>query len=195
MDDVEEILDRAENALRMAYHGYKQYEENEGERKQLAISNVARCGRSVTFILQNLRGKVDGFDEWYEPRKEKLKQDPTCSRMVEVRNKIVKEGRDSASPYVSVEHINGARLQAKSPDWADSIFVGDQYGGSGWLIEREGDEDLRFYYDFPDEAFETGLVFQRDEGDEKMPVVEDELGTYVRILAELVADAKSEFGE
>lgn len=196
-EEIDEILEGAQRMLRAAHAGLKQFQETEGEDRILGLYNAVTFGRNVTFVLQNLKGKADGFEEWYEERVEILKEDPVCSHMKELRNEIVKEGSEGVSTYASAS-INSADLWEKAPPWADTIFIGDQYGGSGFSVEKADGTEVKFYYDFPDENIETGLYFPELEENERgweMPNdAEEDLKYYVKILAELVRDAEEEFG-
>ena len=58
---------------------------------------------------------------------------------------------------------------------------------------------MKFYYDFPEENFETGLYFpeleeSRDSTEYQFDDAEEDLKYYLKILAELVRDAETEFG-
>jgi len=165
----------------------------------MGLQNAVTFGRSVTFVLQNLKGKAEGFEEWYDERVEVLKDDPVCSYMVDLRNKILKEGEADTVNYAKAEGFNPAQLQAVTPSWADGSFIGDQYGGSGFYVERSDGTQEKFYVDFGFDNIETGLYFeetQEYEGPfpEDITEIEDDLKYYVKILAELVSDAKDEFG-
>lgn len=48
--------------------------------------------RRVTFVLQTLRGRVDGFDDWNREVQEALRSDPLMRYFVELRNEIEKRG-------------------------------------------------------------------------------------------------------
>lgn len=186
--------------LQAAYSGYQQFQNGDGQSRILGLYHVVTFGRSVTFVLQNLSGKADGFDEWYEEKREVLENDPVCSHMCDLRNRIVKEGNAGVSNYTEVGHINTADLSRKAPAWADGIFIGDQFGGSGFTIEQEDGSEMKFYYDFPNEDFETGLYFEGlkdslDETEFPSSNAEEDLHYYLKVLAELVSEARTEFVE
>ena len=92
-EEADEILEGAQRMLRGAYAGLKQFQQAEGEDKILGLYNAVTFGRNVTFVLKNLKGRVDKFEAWYDERVEILKHDPVCSHMKELRNEIVKEGK------------------------------------------------------------------------------------------------------
>lgn len=166
----------------------------------LGLYNAVTFGRSVTLVLQKLRGRAEGFDEWYEDKQKILEEDPVCSHMSDLRNRIVKEGDAGVSNYAEVDYLNTAELWRKAPAWADGIFVGDEFGGSGFTVEEEDGSEMKFYYDFPNEDFETGLYFSDFEdsiNESGFPSsnAEKDLRYYVKVLAELVSEATDEFGE
>ncbi len=199
MDEVEDILDRSELMLKAAYAGYNQLQNSEGEEKLVGIYNTVTFGRSVTFVLQNIRGKIDGFDDWYANCIEVLKNDPTCNHMVELRNQILKEGNAGVANYAILDGFNPAQLQAMMPSWADGSFIGDQYGGSGFYIERPDGTEEKFYFDFEFDNVDVGLFFEKNQEPQRaldsITDIEDDLSYYIHLMAELVFDAKAEFGK
>lgn len=199
MSEVEDILERSERMLKTAHAGLIQYQNSEGEKKIMGLQNAITFGRSVTFVLQNLREKTEDFDEWYDKRIQVVKDDPVCSYMVELRNKILKEGEAETTNYAKLDGFNPGKLQAMTPEWADGSFIGDQYGGSGFYIERPDGTEEKFYVEFGFDNVETGMYFdetQEYEGPfpEDITEIDDDLEYYIKILAELVSDAKEEFG-
>lgn len=197
-NEIDGIIENAENMLRMAYRGYNQYKGAEGETKMVGLRNAVVFGRSVTFVLQQLRGEVgDEFDEWYDERVEVLKEDDVLSYMNDLRNQILKEGDTDLVNYASMENFNPAQLQEWAPPWADSIFIGDQIGGSGWTVEMPDGTERKFYAELPEEmSVEAGLARPREDENSlftELKDVEEDLGFYIRVLAEMVDEAKEEF--
>ena len=200
MSDVEEGIERAERRLKAAYWGLKQFQDATGEDKLIGLVNAVTAGRSVTWVLQKNLSDVDGFDEWYRNCREVLKNDDICSHMVEVRNKIEKEGDEGVTDYSRIDTMNSEELRRNAPPWADRIFIGDNYGGSGFIIEQPDGEDVKIYYDFPDLAFESGLFFEDLGGDDdgvysEITDAEDDLKYYLKVIFEIVDDAKDRFGD
>ena len=199
MDDPDQILQEAEYNLKAAYAGYKQYKSKEGEMKMIGLRNAVTFGRSVTFILQNLRGKVNGdFEDWYEDRQEVLMSDEVAQKMDDLRNRIEK-GSDEASVanYAKIDYLNSNDLYRMMPPWADSMFIGDQYGGSGYEVELADGSTEKFYVELPEEiAVETGLYITNEDSTDFSEITdaEDDLEYYLKILAEIVSDAKNKFG-
>ncbi|SFC65433.1 hypothetical protein SAMN05444422_11352 [Halobiforma haloterrestris] len=200
MDDPDQILDEAEYNLKAAYAGFKQYQSADGEQKLIGLRNAVSFGRSVTFVLQRLRGKTNkDFDSWYTERQEVLKSDEVAQKMDDLRNRILKgsDGPD-ISNYTKVNRLNTAELSRIMPPWADSAFIGDQYGGSGFKVEQPDGSVEKFYIELPDEIdVETGLYIDDNSDDvhEEIVDAEEELQYYLKLLGEIVRDAKAEFGE
>src|SRR4051812_8289517 len=69
---VDDILRSAQRMMTMARSGQADYLEGR-DRSVLGLYQSVTSGRSVTFVLQNLRGKVEGFDEWYDRMQALLK--------------------------------------------------------------------------------------------------------------------------
>lgn len=195
MEDTDQIIKEAEYNFKAAYSGYKQYKSAEGEKKIIGLRNAVSFGRSVTFVLQRLKGKVDGdFGSWYSERQEVLKEDDVAQKMDDLRNRILKgsDGPEVAN-YAKINHLNTGDLYRIMPSWADSAFIGDQYGGSGFEVEQPDGSTEKFYVDLPDEIdVETGL-FIKDTSEEITPEItdaEEDLRYYLKLLREIVSDAK-----
>ena len=195
---INEILENAENMLKMACWGLIQYDESDGEQKMVGLRNTVVFGRSVTFALQKLRGKVEGdFDDWYDERIEVLKEDDVLSHMHDLRNKILKEGSADVDTYAHVT-LNTAQLREWAPNWADSIFIGDEYGGSGWTVESADGREQKFYAEIPEHIdADVGLKFSTEEGEDidkpEVRSAEEDLAYYVKVLSQIVQDARKEF--
>jgi len=59
---------------------------------RLNLQACIQAFRSVTWVLQNQKRKVDGFDQWYAGWQQKMREDPILRWLVEARNKIEKQG-------------------------------------------------------------------------------------------------------
>jgi hypothetical protein len=76
-------------------------------KSQLAIQTL----RSITFILQNQKRRIPGFDEWYGTQnrdglwQKRLRDIPLMRWLVEARNKIEKQGDLEAESFVRAEII------------------------------------------------------------------------------------------
>ena len=91
-----EIVRQVESIVRSARGSIHQVECCARPGEQLVqIRSAVVDIRRVTFVLQTLRSRVDGFDEWYEPIQERMRADPLMRYFVELRNAIEKRGLPS----------------------------------------------------------------------------------------------------
>ncbi|TOC21281.1 hypothetical protein CGJ88_25700, partial [Vibrio parahaemolyticus] len=69
MTTIREVLVRTEQTLETAKHGFDDLVSSNKTRRFTGLRNLIVFGRSVTFVLQNLRTAVgkERFDAWYEP--------------------------------------------------------------------------------------------------------------------------------
>ena len=197
-ENVGDGLQKAERMVKMAFDGLKQFEDGEGENRIRGLMNAVSAGRNVTWVLQKNLSDVEGFDEWYANCQRVLKEDEVCSQMIEIRNGIVKEGDEGVTNY-GMASVTGSELMERMPPWADELFIGDQYGGSGYVVKGPDGERSKIYRDFPDLDVETGLYFDRlnDIGVREFDSISDagdDLRYYVRLMLEIVKDAERQFG-
>ena len=192
----EEAVERAQRMLTGAYAGLKQFQSSEGEEKYIGLYNAVSFGRNLTFALQKAVSEDEEFKQWYNDRVEVLKEDPVCRHMKELRNRMEKEGQSGVATHASISG-NTSNLYRQVPNWADSIFIGDQWGGSGFTVEKEDGEEVKFYMEFEDVDINTGLHFPElnDESSfyQRPTEAEEDLSYYIKILAELVRDAEDKF--
>jgi hypothetical protein len=81
---VREILQRVKDTLETAKQGLIDLKDPTRMRRLTGLRNLITFGRSVTFVVQNLRG-VDGldFDSWYGPVQAEMKSDPLMRYFVD----------------------------------------------------------------------------------------------------------------
>ena len=56
------------------------------------FSAFVSAARSITFALQAVMDKIDGFESWYRIRQNQLAKDDVCKFFVEYRNLVLKTG-------------------------------------------------------------------------------------------------------
>jgi hypothetical protein len=61
------------------------------ERARSGLRNAVIFGRNTTWALQNLRGKVPDFEEWYGPKQEEMKSDALMNYFHNLRIEIEKK--------------------------------------------------------------------------------------------------------
>jgi tetratricopeptide (TPR) repeat protein len=59
---------------------------------RINLNSTIQTLRSVTFVLQKLKGDLAGFEEWYSPWQDKMRSDHLMRWLVESRNIIEKQG-------------------------------------------------------------------------------------------------------
>lgn len=160
-------------------------------RRLPGFRNAVVFGRSVTNVLEHLRGKVDNFDAWYKARSAALGADPGFARLYKMRSEILKEGTGNPSMSMYIEHLNTADLEPlmrNPPPGAKNFFVGDQSGGSGWEVDVGEGEVERYYVALPPEV---RLITSYSLGDEEAG---DLLTRYLAALDQMIREAKTHFG-
>ncbi|WP_183097397.1 hypothetical protein [Nocardioides pelophilus] len=91
------VVAEAESVLRAARDAVHQVEHCARPGQQLAhIRSAVVDIRRVTFVLQTLSSRVDGFDDWYHGVQVTLRADPLMRYFVELRNDIEKRGLPGA---------------------------------------------------------------------------------------------------
>lgn len=198
MNSEEQILDNAETLFAKAVQGYRNYQHADGEKKIHGIFDVPTYGRATTRTLQQLRSIDVGFDEWWAPRRQVLEDDPVCKYIWNLRNKILKEGEGSFSNVLEIDHLNSSDIP--QPPWADGTFISDEYGGDGFIIKGPDGEETKIYSDLGLEGVNSYQVFsdlREDFDPETYPTssVEKSLAYYLKIIGEIVTDAKDRFGQ
>jgi hypothetical protein len=157
-------------------------------RSQLAIQTL----RSITFILQNQKRRIPGFDEWYGTKdrdglwQKRLRDIPLMRWLVEARNKIEKQGDLEAESFVRAEIIashldNGPRVEVPA-----RLFEGPEV-----LLRRIPAGAVAEHV----RAHGT-LKIERRWVESDLPEFEllDALATAYGHLSELVADAHRQMG-
>ncbi|CAO3426590.1 hypothetical protein [Azospirillum argentinense] len=159
-------------------------------------------GRSVTFVLQNLRGKTNpDFDEWYKRKQEVMKQDPFLKSFVELRNLIEKRGQLLSSGSAQLHRFDPslmAEVRKTKPANAVGFFIGDRLGGSGWEIKSPDGTESVVYIDLPDNVFSGDILLQVDTSSHLGNPISDVSSvnicrTYYSFLVSLVGEAKRTF--
>jgi hypothetical protein len=182
--EARELLETARCGLMIAKLGPSEV--------KAGFRNVAVYGKMVTFCTNNRRGKVDGFEEWDRAAKEKYFNSDVARAMSDVRNQFEKQARN---PIFSATHIKSYSPQDLArfpkPENAVGFFIGDRFGGSGWLLQMENGDQLPFYIDLPAEIGESRTILLHegtsldliDAADQYLDALEgylDELTDFVR---------------
>ena len=145
-----QILSDARQQLARAKLGMAAIEGLDRGLALAGLCNVAIFGRSVTWILQNLRSTEPSFDEWYSPYAEAMRKDELCRYFLTLRNLIEKKGEvavEAGGVYInSLTGVDMARFYAAAPSGTTSMFLGDRLGRSGWKVSMpDGSEEVFFF--------------------------------------------------
>jgi len=195
----DEILRRTRFALRTAEFGLEEMQSEDPQRAAAGIHNVLVWGRAVTNVLQQLRGRADGFEEWYTSWREEMEADRLLKFLYKARSQILKEGGVPTTVTVHIRRFRVPEDVPPVPPGAKSFFMGDETGGSGWIIDAGGVQE-KVYTELPTSQVKTWLGFV-DVPDTHLgnPIEDQSLEgvarLYVEYLQRLVADAERAFGE
>lgn len=118
------------------------------------MHNAVVFGRSVTFVLQNIRTFDDaGFNAWYAPHEQAMRDDPLLQYFKELRNQIDKEGPPAQTVQgFYVKHLGPsemAEVQRHAPPGTKSIFFGDPQGRSGYEVALSDGTVEKVYFKIP----------------------------------------------
>lgn len=161
---TKQTLSNASEAIRNMKFSLDNYKQSNNHNKIIHLRNFITTGRSVTFIIQNLKNKVgkDKFNDWYIPWQEKMSGDDVLKTFITIRNEIEKQGKLDTALNIIIEHLNSKDLQPlmeNPPPFAKGFFIGDQLGGSGWEINYGNGVTEILYVELP-EKIKVSLDFE-----------------------------------
>lgn len=197
---TKEILQRVEETLDTAKQGLSDLVEPSRTRRNTGLRNLIAFGRSVTFVMQNLRG-VSGldFDSWYLPHQEMLKADPLMRYFVDARNELEKQGKLSVATSCNINAFSPGDMKkfGRPPRGATSFFIGDQLGGSGWMVELSDGKTEKYYVELPSSVGEVKQHFTNFPAAKAPELanlsIEELCSMYIEKLDTLLNNAKSHF--
>lgn len=200
--DIESIIRRAEETLQTAKHGYEDLIGENKNRRFSGLRNLIVFGRSVTWVLQNLRSVIkEEFDHWYEPEQEKMKNDPLMRYFVSARNELEKQGKLSVATSARIHSFSMGDIGkfGPPPPGAKSFFMGNQFGGSGWEVEMPDGTKEKYYVELPAEIGEIKQHFinfpEVEDPELKGKSVEEFCEIYLSRLEMLLDGARERFLE
>ncbi len=197
--EIVEVLRNTRSTLRraeLALEGFPNVPDR--ERAVAAMHNVVIMGRAVTNVLQNLRSKVQGFDDWYSSWKEEMSRDPLLRYLYKLRTEILKRGKEGTTNTTMVHSFSSSDIPPAPPN-AVGFFIGDQNGGSGWEVRLEDGTIQKIYVALPEDKVRSWLGFEDFPGEHLgSPIADDSLENvcqlYVQYLRRLVEAAERRFG-
>ena len=144
---VSDVLAATRQVLANVQLGMRNIQAADPTQRIPGLHNVIVFGRAVTIALQRLRNIVNGFDEWWATQIPD--KDPLLKYISDSRNAILKEAvLPTTSSSVYIEHFSGNPMQMVTgtpPAGATSVFVGDNVGGSGWIVRLPDGTEQKFY--------------------------------------------------
>lgn len=198
--EIQQVLSRVQDTLNTAKQGLADVLDPSRVRRDAGLRNLIAFGRSVTFVIQNLRGiKGLDFDAWYLPHQEAMKADPLMRYFVEARNELEKQGKLSVSTSAHLKSFSFEDINKLGPRpvGARSFFVGDYLGGAGWEVELADGTTEKYYVELPPsigEVKQRFTNFPTAKAPELAGLSADELcSTYIAKLDELLRQAKAHF--
>jgi len=199
--DIEAIIRRAEETLETAMHGFGNLISSNKTHRFIGLRNLIVFGRSVTFVLQNLRSVIkEDFDSWYKQEQEKMRKDPLMRYFVEARNILEKEGELNIALRGRVHFSDDdIRKLGPGPPGTIAFFIGDEYGGTGWEVEMPDGTMEKYYIELPPEIGEMKQVFsnfsETGAPDFKNRSIEELCEIYLKRIEVLLNDAREQFLE
>lgn len=196
---VAAVMVRVADTLETAKLGLSDLLDPSRGRRMSGLRNVIAFGRSVTFVLQNLRSVEPNFDAWYAPHQEALKADPLMRYFVEARNELEKQGRLSVTTSTHIHSFSTGDIGrfGPPPRGARGFFIGDQLGGCGWEVELADGSVEKYYVDIPASIAEVWQQFSNLPDalapELKGASVEDLCQRYIDRISDLVDEAKRQF--
>jgi hypothetical protein len=199
-NEIKAIIQKAEDTYQTARFGYDDLASANRNRRFSGLRNLIVFGRSVTFVLQNLKSPVgeSKFSAWYEPLQEEMKSDVLMKYFVTLRNEILKQGKLPVSISVTANFSSSdiSKLGTPPPG-AKGFFIGDQTGGSGWVVELSDGAEERYYVNIPESMAKIQQHFSElpvpDDDELKKKTIEDLCKYYLDKLEALIDGAKKEF--
>lgn len=190
LNDKAIVLARARETLGIAKQALQ--DARDPRRRLASIRNIVVFGRSVTNIIENLRSRVERFDDWYKPLSEEMSRDPLMKFFYKLRSEILKEGamKTGVRLRVTIDHDEIDRLP--KPPNVRGFFMGDMTGGSGWEVEVSPGVIEKYYVELPESIGTVRLMLADAPGDEKDALVLCE--QYVQHMERIVDLAQKRWG-
>ena len=155
---IGQILEEADDRLAAARAGLGVVKSGPYQLKA-GFRNVAVFGRMVTFVTNNLRDKLDGFEEWDAAAKERHFGDGLGRLMNDMRLAFEKQATNPIASHTHIKHFDSSMMQKfPKPEGAVAFFMGDKVGGSGWMIETPDGAHIPYYIDLPGDVAEVTVV-------------------------------------
>jgi len=85
--EAAQILRNLDNTLTTANQGLQDFTSSPGRRLS-GLRNFVTFARAVTHVLQTFRSVDPGFDDWYRPFQDDMKDSTRARRFLDLRNEL-----------------------------------------------------------------------------------------------------------
>jgi hypothetical protein len=197
------VIGKAREILATARIGLVDMTSRDPARRAAGMHNAVVFGRSVSNVLQNIRTIArTGFDAWYAPRQQAMRDDQLLRYFYKLRSEIEKEVPPVPAPAgLFIKHLGPsdmAELQRNAPLGTRAIFMGDQQGRSGYEVVLSDGTVEKVYFQIPERV--GHVIFElpgrptvhvgRDIADRSM---QNLCRLYLDYMANLVDEAERHF--
>ncbi len=195
-----EILVSLQETLDTAEIGYKLLCSDSSQQRRAGLRNLVVFGRAVTNVLQNLRSSEPTFDEWYQKYVGEMVSDEMMNFFYKLRSEILKEGTVKTKSGVCLNFSTDDIQRLPKPPHAKGLFICDNIGGSGWIVELPDGSTEKYYTTFPNEMASIKVEFpnspKKHLGKE---ITDDSIQSLCRLyldyLQRIVKEAKMQFSK
>jgi len=196
-----DILKDAQATLKTAKDGLEQLVDGPPPRKLSGLRNFVVFGRAVTNVLQGLRSTEPGFDVWYKKYVHEMESDQLLKYFYKLRSVILKKGilKTAVSGFIRRLELPYDSLRfGPPPPFAKSLFIGDEFGGSGWEVELPDGSKMKYYVELPSDIGSVSLHFPDPPSHHLGKAisgysVEKLSELYIAYLSKMVQEAKIRF--
>ncbi|MFT5581543.1 MAG: hypothetical protein ACI9G9_000794 [Psychromonas sp.] len=200
MKTTESVLNNLTQTLKNAKFGLDDLQNGPTERKSAGLTNLTVWGRAVTNVLQNLKSIESGFTEWYLIHQTVMTEDPLMKYFYKRRSIHLKQGDLNVARVARNVNFNSQEIFQRFPPPLNNkgFFMGDENGGSGWIIELPDGKEEKLYIELPEDVGSTSIEFiDAPELHMGIPItnksVENLSVLYYNYLENLVDEAYKEF--
>ncbi len=206
MQQIIEVLNRSKQQLNFINDSIIELNNKESSTrtKQKALASIIVFGRTVTFVIQNLRSIVGekNFNDWYQPIVDEMKNDELLNAFKNARNNLEKQGHLNTHTSMHIKSLDSNSLNKymkDRPENAKSFFIGDTLGGSGWIIELEDGTTEKLYVDidFNEQIDINVFLFQQGIKHKSKTILNTSIENcsqlYYTYLINIYESAKKEF--
>lgn len=128
-----------------------------------------------------------------------MQKDPLMRFFYLLRSEILKDGQfDKPSYYLYISKLRIPEDLGEPPKNAKTIFVGDQLGGVGWIVELPDGSEEKYYVRLPSTIAITDFFFSKGPESHLDQKISGESVTqmsfrYMAYLSKMLADCKKQF--